>query len=191
MFVLDSSGSIHAENFQKIRNFVNMVVGDLDIGPRRTQVGVIVFSTSVYVTFNLNSYSNREALTSAVNRIPYLDDGTNTADALYTLINQGFAGARPVAQGVPRVAMVVTDGMSNDPQLTIQAANALRNLQMPSITTYAIGIGDANVNELRTIASTRNGQKLVRYINSFDLTELERLQEDLREQACTGKCTII
>ena len=65
--------------------------------------------------FNLNSYSNREALTSAVNRIPYLDDGTNTADVLYTLINQGFAGARPVAQGVPRVAMVVTDGLSNDP----------------------------------------------------------------------------
>ena len=151
---------------------------------------MIVFSSSVYVTFNLNSYSSREALTSAVNGIPYLGDGTNTAGALYTLINEGFAGARPVAQGVPRIAMVVTDGMSNDPQLTIQAANALRNVQMPSITTYAIGIGGANVNELRTIASTRNGQKLVRYINSFDLTELERLQEDLREQACTGKCTI-
>ena len=51
---------------------------------------------------------------------------------------------------------------------------------MPSITTYAIGIGGANFNELRAIASTRNGQKLVRHINSFDLTELERLQEDLR-----------
>ena len=50
-----------------------MVIGDLDIGPRRTQVGVTVFSSFVYVTFSLNSYSNREALTSAVNGIPYLD----------------------------------------------------------------------------------------------------------------------
>ncbi len=169
MFVLDSSGSIGSTNFQKIRNFVNMVISDLDIGPRRTQVGVIVFSTDVYVSFNLNSYSNRESLTSAVNRIPYLNRGTNTADALYTLINQGFEGARPVAEGVPRVAMVVTDGMSNKPELTVAAAKALR--KVPSIITYAIGIGSANVTELKTIASTRNGQKLVRYISSFDLTE--------------------
>ena len=187
MFVLDSSGSIGSANFQKIRNFVNMVISDLDIGPRRTQVGVIVFSSSVSVSFNLNSYSNRQALTSAVNRIPYIGSGTNTADALYTLINRGFVGARPVAQGVPRVAMVVTDGMSNNPSLTVAAAEALR--KVPSITTYAIGIGGADVTELRTIASTRNGKKLVRYISSFDLTELERLQEDLREQACAGTYT--
>ena len=184
MFVLDSSGSIGNTNFQKIRNFVNMVISDLDIGPRRTQVGVIVFSLYASVSFNLNSYSNRQELTSAVNRIPYLASTTNTADALHTLINQGFVGARPVAQGVPRIAMVVTDGMSDNPALTKTAAEALR--RVPSITTYAIGIGSAKVTELRTIASTRNGQKLVRYISSFDLTELERLQEDLREQACTG-----
>ena len=188
MFVLDSSGSIGNTNFQKIRNFVNMVISDLDITPRRTQVGVIVFSTDVSVSFNLNSYSNRQELTSAVNRIPYLGSGTNTADALYTLINQGYVGARPVAQGVPRVAMVVTDGMSDNPALTKTAAEALR--RVPSITTYAIGIGSAKITELRTIASTRNGQKLVRYISNFDLTELERLQEDLREQACTGTYAI-
>ena len=102
-----------------------MIISDLDIGPRRTQVGVIVFSTYVYVSYNLNSYSNRQALTSAVNRIAYLSEGTNTADALYTHINQGFVGARPVAQGVPRVAMVVTDGMSNSPGHTVAAAEAL------------------------------------------------------------------
>ena len=187
MFVLDSSGSIGTTNFQKIRNFVNTVISDLDIGPRRTQVGVIVFSSGASVSFHLNTFSSRETLTSAVNRIPYLSSGTNTAAALYTLINQGFEGARPIAQGVPRVAMVVTDGMSNEPAETVAAANALR--KMPSITTYAIGIGSADVTELRTIASTRNGQKLVRYISSFDLTELERLQEDLREQACTGMYT--
>ena len=184
MFVLDSSGSIGSTNFQKMRNFVNTVVNDLDIGPTRTQVGVIVFSSSASVSFHLNTYSNRETLTSAVNSIPYLDSGTQTADALYLLINQGFVGARPKIQGVPRVAMVVTDGKSNDPALTVTAAEALRSV--PSIMTYAVGIGSADRTELNTIASTRNNQKLVRYINSFDLAELERLQEDLREQACTG-----
>ena len=184
MFVLDSSGSIGSTNFQKMRNFVKTVINDLDIGPRRTQVGVIVFSNTASVSFHLNSYSDRQSLMAAVDRIPYIGSGTKTADALYLLINQGFVGARPKNQGVPRVAMVVTDGKSNDPSLTVTAAEALR--QVPSIMTYAVGIGGADETELNTIASTRNHRKLVRYISSFNLVELERLQEDLREQACTG-----
>ena len=184
MFVLDSSGSIGSTNFQKMRNFVKTVINDLDIGPKRTQVGVIVFSSTASISFHLNAYANRQSLTAAVDRIPYINGGTKTADALYLLISQGFAGARPKSQGVPRVAIVVTDGKSNEPDQTVIAAAALR--QVPSIMTYAVGIGGADKTELNTIASTRNNHKLVRYISSFDLVELERLQEDLREQACTG-----
>ena len=184
MFVLDSSGSIGSTNFQKMRNFVKTVVNDLDIGLRRTQVGVIVFSSTASISFHLNTYSDRQSLTAAVDRIHYIGGGTKTANALYLLMSQGFAGARPKSQGVPRVAMVVTDGKSNEPDLTVTAAAALR--QVPSIMTYAVGIGGADITELNTIASSRNNHKLVRYISSFDLVELERLQEDLREQACTG-----
>lgn len=184
MFVLDSSGSIGSGNFQTIRNFVNAFVGTLEIGPTRSQVGVIVFSDDAYVQFNLNTYSDRVTLMSAVNSVPYIGGGTNTADALQLLASQGFVGARPVSEGVPRVAIVVTDGMSNEPQDTVRAAEALR--QGTSITTYAVGIGGADMTELNTIASTRNGVKLVRFIGSFDATEVERLQEDLNEQACTG-----
>ena len=75
----------------------------------------------------------------------------------------------------------MTDGRSNAPNLTVTAAEALK--QIESITTYAVGIGDANREELKTIAS---GENLVRYVNSFNLAELERLQEDLNAQACTG-----
>ena len=179
VFVLDSSGSIGNTNFQKVRDFVNAVVNDLEIGPTRTQVGVIVFSSSAAVSFSLNTYSNRAALSSAVNSIPYIGSGTDTADAL---INQGFVGARPKIQGVPRIAIVVTDGQSNQPPLTVIAAKALRNVS--SITTYAVGIGNVDKTELKVIASNEN---LVRHISSFDLVELERLQQDLQNQACTGE----
>ena len=88
----------------------------------------------------------------------------------------------PKIQGVLRIAIVVTDGKSNQPPLTVIAAKALRNVS--SITTYAVGIDNANQAELQAIASNEN---LVRYISSFDLVELEKLQEDLQNQACTGK----
>ena len=181
VFVLDSSGSIGDANFQTIRNFVNTFVGTLEIGPTRSQVGVIVFSDDAQVQFNLGTYSDRMSLMSAVNNIPYISSGTNTADALYLLASQGFVGARPVNEGVPRVAIVVTDGKSNEPRNTIRAAEVLRQNQL--ITTYAVGIRGANIVELDTIAST---PELVRFIDSFGATEVQRLQEDLNEQACTG-----
>ena len=189
MFVLDSSASIGATNFQKIRNFVAAVVNDLEIGPTRTQVGVIVFSLGAHVEFGLRTYSSREELISAISHIPYYEDDTNTAYALYLLKNEGFADARPKIEGVPRIAIVVTDGLSDDPGRTADAAQALK--QVDWITTYAVGIGDANIEELKTIASVRNGEHLIRYISSFDIAELVRLQEDLNDQACTGSYSLI
>ena len=134
--------------------------------------------------FGLSAYSTREDLTSAISVIPYYGYSTDTADALYLLVNEGFATARSEIEGVPQIAIVVTDGQSSDRRLTVTAAQALK--QVETITTYAVGIGNANIEELETIASVRNGEKLVRYISSFDLAELERLQEDLHAQACTG-----
>ena len=183
VFVLDSSGSIGATNFNSMRNFVTTVVNALNIGQNRSQVGVIVFSDVVRIQFHLNTYSNKASLLSAIPSIPYIGSGTNTADALYTLINEGFDGARPVSQGIPRVAIVVTDGKSSDPDRTVQAAAVLHQT---SFMTYAVGIRGADINELNTIASTQYGEKLVRNISSFNPDELEHLREDLREQACTG-----
>ena len=76
--------------------------------------------------------------------------------------------------------------MSNDPEATIAAAGVLNQNNL--ITTYAVGIGNADLSELNAIASMRNGAKLVRFISSFDSSEIERLQGDLTEQACTGIC---
>ena len=182
MFVLDSSTSIGRNNFQTMKNFVNTFVNSLEIGPTRSQVGVIIFSTGASVQFNLDTYSDRESLTDAVNAIQYTGGGTNTASALNLLASNGFIGARPESEAVPRVAIVVTDGMSNSAEATETAAEALQQNQS-SITIYAVGISGANLQELNVIASAPN---LVRFISSFAANEIEMLQEDLNEQACTG-----
>ena len=188
MFVLDSSANVGAANFQRVRNFVNAVVNDLEIGPTKTQVGVIVFSAGAHVEFGLSKYSSREELSSAISRIPYYEFDSDTEYALYLLLSEGFTEARPKIEGVPRIAIVVTDGNSDNPGGTMDAANALK--QVESITTYAVAIKKANIEALKTIASVRNGESLVRYISSFDPAELRRLQEDLNDTLCPGTCTV-
>ena len=96
-------------------------------------------------------------------------------------------GARPLQQGIPRVAIVVTDGMSNQgggPPATIAAAN---DLHANNIIAYAVGVGDSIlIDELNAIATDPDSQ-YVRLLSTFDVNELRELQELLNSEACRGK----
>ena len=180
MFVLDSSGSIGTANFQLIRESVANITTDLDIGPDDSQVGVIVFSSSTAVHFSLNTYSVKNLLLSAIAAIPYTSGGTNTAAGLNLLLAQGFDGARPTSQGIPRVAIVVTDGRSNSRAATIAAAQAVH---AAGVTVFAAGIGNTDATELDAIASR---PEYVEHITGFNTEELQQLQEMLSGEACRG-----
>jgi len=86
VFALDASGSIGFDNFQRMTQFVGMVVQTLDIdsvpsGSTISRVGLVAFSDSAVLQFNLNRYTTKAALMQAVN-VPYLTGSTNTAQAI-------------------------------------------------------------------------------------------------------------
>ena len=153
---------------------------NLDIGPDNSQVGVIVFASSASVQFHLNTYSDMNALLSAIAALPYTGGGTDTANALNLVLTQGFLGARPTSQGIPRVVIVVTDGVSSDSTATAAAAQAIHEA---GITVFAAGIGNANTDELNATASR---PEYVQHISGFNDAELLQLQETLSGEACRG-----
>ena len=130
IFVLDSSGSVGSTNFQNVKNFVSNLVSQLEIGPDNTQVGVINFATSVRIEFHLNRYQDSSSLLQAIANIPYTGGNTNTGTALTTLLSEFSTvnGVRPLQEGIPRVAIVVTDGQSSSP---IQQLLQLQITSMP------------------------------------------------------------
>ena len=186
IFVLDSSGSIQLSNFRLVRNFVANVVTHLDIGPDRNRVGLITFANFATVRFGLNTYMTNTSLMQAIGRVPYSRGGTNTQAGLDTLIAQFSTtfGARPRVDGIPRIAVVVTDGRSNSPSATIAAA---KRVHASNILTYAVGVGsNLNMDELNAIATDPDSQ-YVRLLSAFNVNELRDLQESLSRQACTGQ----
>ena len=183
--MLDASGSIGSANFQLVLNFVANVVRNLEIGPDKTKVGVIVYSDSASVQFSLNTYVTNESLLQAIANIPYTNRGTNTADAILTCIQQFNTsyGARPRSSGIPRIAIVVTDGRSNIKASTIAAAQMAHS---ENILSYAVGVGSSvDMTELSAIASDPDSQ-YVRLLQQFSISELRSLQETLNSEACTG-----
>lgn len=183
IFILDSSGSVGSSNFQLMKNFVHDTVNGFDVGPNSVHVGVISYASSYTFHFYLSTYSSKSSVLSAISNIPYTGGGTNTAGAINAARNIGFTtgkGARPLNQGIPRIAIVVTDGKSNSYYATVSAAAAMHNA---GIIGFAIGIAGADINELNQIASK---PLYVSFIHSFNANLLSNLQVAISQETCEG-----
>ena len=181
--MLDRSGSIGSAQFQLIREFAENVSAALDIGPQYSLVGVLVFSLSASIHFNLQQHTSAATLLPAINPgIPYPLLGgilTNTDDALELLLSSAQDGTMGIRNGRTQIAIVVTDGKSSIPTRTVAAANALHAAGIYQI--YAAGLGDANVDELNAIASDPS---LVFFLNEFDKESVIELTENFTQAIC-------
>ena len=72
-FVLHSAGTVHPERWHYITQFVADVVKRLDVGPDRTRVAVITYSSAAHVAFTLDQFPARQdAVQVIITRYVYL-----------------------------------------------------------------------------------------------------------------------
>ena len=180
VFVLDASGSIGSSNFVRMKDFVKSVVSNFEIGDDKTRVGVIRYASSASIIIPLGSTDDSLLLNNSITNIIYTGGGTATHLAL-NLLDIAFSNAR-TSQGVPRVAIVFTDGRSNSPSLTVQAAQAVHST---GIVVYSFGIGNnVDADELNAIASSSSN---VFVISDFSPSQFADKLLPLQTSACTSK----
>ena len=180
VIILDSSGSIGSSNFQLMKTYIVNMLSGFTIGSDDTRVGVITYSAGASIAIRLGHYDSYSQLSSAITSIPY-DDGSYTYTNLaLNLLSTAFANAR-VDEGVPRVAIVFTDGQSTSPTATVQAAQRVHNA---GIYVYSFGIGRVSNTELTAIAS---GQNNVFYVSSFSASNFEGVLKQLQVTTCASK----
>ena len=185
MFVIDTSGSIGSTRFQLIREFTANITTELFHNSPRSAFGVILFSSSAYIEFNLQAYDNLNSLLSAINQLPYNGGGTDTAEALTLLLSTAQNGALGLRQDSSKVAIVITDGRSNSQSATISAAAALHASNIFDV--YAVGVDGADVTELEGIASS---PEFVFFTNYFNYNGLQQLQDRIIPELCACKYSI-
>lgn len=174
VFVLDASGSIGYKNFQKILELVIRTVKTLIIGPDGAQVAVIRFASDAEIIIHLTDHHNNEKLCKAIRAIRYTDGVTKTNKALNLLGSVCFQHARP---GIPRVAVIVTDGCSDNPSATKIAADQVRN-EVQGIEIFAAGIGNFVENELKVIANQPSEDFIIK-IPNFTRKDMSNLTKAL------------
>jgi len=183
VFVLDSSGSITNARFSIVKEMVVSVVNELDVRMDRTRVGLIYWSNEAFVAFNMNDYGQvKQDVVEAIRRVPYRGNWTQSQAALRLVYDTAFQRRNGDRDGVPNVAVFVSDGNSNVfPQLTPVQASVVR---MNGIRVVAVGLGDfVNVAELSMIASRPLDANMLIH-PSFD--QLENITELLIQTTCDG-----
>ena len=89
----------------------------------------LLFSTKTKREFDLKTHKTKEAVLKAIDRLLYVPGGSNTHLALDEMRTKSFLesnGARSDAVGHPRVAVILTDGKSDQPKLTASAAQKVQ-----------------------------------------------------------------
>ena len=156
--MVDSSGSITdsrsggVDNWSRLLNAMNILIDFFNIGPNDVQVGVIQFSTTAQLVFDLRRYQDKGSLRTAINSIQPTQGITNTQEALRILRTEGFTSGRGDRAGARNVAIVITDGVSNvNPENTLPEAE---RAQAANIDIFSIGItDDIDIKEIQGISS--------------------------------------
>lgn len=185
MFVLDFSSSV-GDDFGKMLTFVENVVNSFDIRVDGVRVGIVSYSERANIEFHLNQHNSKSNLLTAISAINYQPTRfTSTSAGLKAAYAMAFKvenGTRPLIEGVPRVAVLLTDGKSENKQLTFEEAN---NLHDAGIIGFAFGVAEARVDELNAIASKL---KYSEYVSMFQSPEFANLHVQLSKDLCVGKC---
>jgi len=182
--ILDQSSSIGKENFQKMKNFVNNLLLQSNLGQQGVRVGLITYNRRPQLRFHMNEMENHEQAIAAVDSIVYEGRGTNTGLAVKWVVDNAFKlefGDRPE---VPNKVLLITDGRARDPPILKVQSTRLQD----EATVYALGIGkQIDYVELNRIAS-KPSERHVLYVDNFSFLERAFQKPTLSSIFCNEVC---
>ncbi|KAK2854621.1 hypothetical protein Q7C36_006490 [Tachysurus vachellii] len=174
-FLIDQSGSIYPPYFEEMKKFIVKFLLRFTIGPKQVRVGVVKYSDHHKLEFSLNDHNNRDSLIRAVTNINQEFGNTNTGKAL-SFMSPLFKEAKKTRDNkVQEILIVITDGKSDD-----SVKEPAVQLREQGVTIYAIGVKDANKEELFEMA---DDQKRVYFVTNYDA--LNPLKETIVKDICS------
>uniref|UniRef100_A0A3P8ZT38 Collagen, type VI, alpha 3 n=1 Tax=Esox lucius TaxID=8010 RepID=A0A3P8ZT38_ESOLU len=187
VFLVDGSINLGKENFKVVMEFILNLIDLFYTEHDDLQFGLAHYTTDVTDVFYLNTYKNKDDITSAINHTEYKGGRKiNTGAAIRHVQENQFVkekGSRK-DKNVPQILMVVTGGKSADDGKT-----AALGLKAKGVRIYAVGVGDME-NELNNLASEPN--TVARASTFLELSKLdEQILDTLDDEVkgiklCTG-----
>lgn len=176
MILLDGSDSIQDRDWIKMKEFVKLLIDNFDIARDAIHLGMVVYSSRIGDHIGLNSFKDKSMLKLLAGALNHPKDSTNTAKGIEYVREKFRMDGRP---GVPKIAIVITDGRSDNPKNSKMQANVAKN---EGIKILAVGVGGHMFkDELRSIASRPS-----KVFTSPTFGTLITLVSEIRNMVCQG-----
>ncbi|XP_062286047.1 collagen alpha-1(XXI) chain isoform X2 [Scomber scombrus] len=177
VFILDGSWSVEDVNFEIVKRWLVNITTSFNIGQKFTQVGVVQYSDDPRVEIPLGKHFSNKDLIKAMESIEYMGGNTRTGTAIKFATDKLFGLSERGPAGISRIAVVLTDGKSQDEVL--KAAEAARK---KGVILFAIGVGsETEAAELNDIAN----RPFSTYVFSVeDYKAISRIIQVIRQKLC-------
>lgn len=154
------------------------MISGIEVGSNRVRLGIVTYSAKATAHVYLDSFDNKKDLLNFVKILPYRKGGTQTGAALNFTRENVFVKNRGSRKdkGVQQVAVVITDGKSDD-----DVSRAAAELRRTGVTIYSVGIKNATKEELVKIVS-HPPNKHIFMVNDF--TKLRSVEQTLQKILC-------
>ncbi|XP_061597427.1 LOW QUALITY PROTEIN: collagen alpha-1(XIV) chain-like [Cololabis saira] len=176
VILVDGSWSIGRINFRLVRSFLENLVKAFSVEFEKTRIGLAQYSGDPRIEWHLNTHTTKDAVIDAVKNLPYKGGNTLTGLALTYILENSFKPESGSRSGVPKIGILITDGKSQDD--VIPPAQSLKDA---GIELFAIGVKNADENELKDIASPPEETHVY---NVADFSVMSDIVEGLTKTVC-------
>ncbi|XP_059581725.1 collagen alpha-1(VII) chain isoform X12 [Alligator mississippiensis] len=178
LFLIGGSQTLGDKDFRAIQDFIDSVIrtfANVVLGKAGIRLGVTLYGEKPRMGIELTDSTTIEEVLEAVRDLLFKGGNVKMGDALTFVARTVF---RPAASrdDAAKIVILITDGDSAD-----SVEDAAVALQDAGVTVFAVGIKNANKNELKKIASEPTEEHVL-YAEDFHL--LHNLSPKLSRRLC-------
>lgn len=180
MYIIDGSWSVGTTDFETAKRWLVNITSRFDVGPLYTQVAVVQYSDTPRLEIPLGRHQTTASLVTAIEEISYLGGNTQTGRAIKFAIDHVFPSSQRTEAVKNRIAVVVTDGKSQD-----DVVDASVEARAQNIILFAVGVGDeTTTSELVAIANQPPNDYV---LYAEDYTTMGRIRDSMEQKLCEGQ----
>ncbi|XP_062236018.1 collagen alpha-1(XXI) chain-like [Platichthys flesus] len=177
VYIVDGSWSVGVSDFDRAKQWLINITSQFDISSHYTQLAVIQYSDTPRLEISLGTHQGGAEFIEAIQNIPYLGGNTQTGRAIKFAVDHVFAASQRASQVKNRIAVVVTDGKSQD-----DVVDASMEARAQGITVFAVGVGsEITTSELVSIANKPSSTYV---LYAEDYTNIDRIRDSMKQKLC-------
>ncbi|XP_054033821.1 collagen alpha-1(VII) chain-like [Dryobates pubescens] len=178
LFLVGQSQGSGRERSQLVNNFISSIVRSFEhvvIGKGGIRLAVALYGKTPSMSIELTDYVTIEEMLVAIQDLSFKGSILQTGLAL-AFAAHSMTHLDTLREDAAKVVVLITDGKSND-----SVEDEAQVLQDRGVTVFAVGIKDADKNELNKIASEPTAEHVL-YVEDFHL--LHNVASKLSRRLC-------